>query len=465
MTYYTYDAEKSFVTPSGSDTWLSETRARYRMTAPQVESRFEYAVALQDSSAVLRRVAERNNKVNRLLNAGRPLPYFHQKAWVVKSAVVGGGNPPDLYISAAAGRGGYVTSRSGLSDEAGDAVDLAEAAARSRLISKIRRGESAAIGETLAEWKQAHTSLDKSIRFLSDLSRALLAVRRGSPRTLVNFIRGLPDPRDWAQARVDAPLTRMPNRNHLRLDPRWQRVRKSWRRDRENFFRDLEHGRSVVKDTDVLFAQVYLEVQLGLGAVVRTAYDAAAIRSLPVYGECHATATSYHSKRYPDSDRGVDVSDQVDAKVRVRVGGRFALTNHTMYSLAQCGVANPIATAWDLVPLSFVFDWWWNLGRYLEQFSDFYGLKIEDAYRTVYTVARGSARSLAYIPSSVPPVLWVVETQSFSVLRTLGLPGPTLPRFQLRGLGLGKSVTAISLAVAMGRSALDARSPLNWKEF
>jgi hypothetical protein len=136
-----------------------------------------------------------------------------------------------------------------------------------------------------------------------------------------------------------------------------------------------------------------------------------------------------------------------------------------MYSLAQCGVANPIATAWDLVPLSFVFDWWWNLGRYLEQFSDFYGLKIEDAYRTVYTVARGSARSLTYIPSSVPPVLWVVETQSFSVLRTLGLPGPTLPRFQLRGLGLGKSVTAISLAVAMGRSALDARSPLNWKEF
>lgn len=465
MTYYTFDAEKSFVTPSGSNTWLSETRARYRMTAPLVESRFEYAVALQNSTAVLRRIAERNNKVNRQLNAGRPLPYFHQKAWVVKSAIIGGGNPPPLYKSAAAGRGGYATSRSGLSDEIGDAVSLAEAAARSRLISKIRRGESAAIGETLAEWKQTHKSLDRGIGFMSDLSRALLATRRGSPRTLINFIRGLPDPRTWAQARVDAPLTRMPHRGHLRSDPRWQRVRKSWRRDRENFFRDLEHGRSVIKDTDVLFAQVYLEIQLGLGAVVRTAYDAAAIRSLPVYGECHATATSYHSQKYPDTDKGVDVSDQVDAKVRVRVGGRFALTNHTMYSLAQCGVANPIATAWDLVPLSFVFDWWWNLGRYLEQFSDFYGLDIKDTYRTVYTVARGSERSLTYISSSVAPVPWVVETHSFSVYRTLGLPGPTFPKFQLRGLGLGKSVTAISLAVAMGRSALDARSPLNWKEF
>jgi len=104
-------------------------------------------------------------------------------------------------------------------------------------------------------------------------------------------------------------------------------------------------------------------------------------------------------------------------------------------------------------------DWWWNLGRYLEQHSDFYGLSIRDAYRTVYTVARGSGRSLTYIPSSTPPVLWVVETQSFSVYRALGLGGPPLPRFQIRGLGFGKSVTAISLAVAMGRSALDARSP------
>lgn len=52
---------------------------------------------------------------------------------------------------------------------------------------------------------------------------------------------------------------------------------------------------------------------------------------------------------------------------RVRASGRLVvkINNPTLYSLEQLGLVNPLAVAWELVPFSFVVDWFAPVGTYL----------------------------------------------------------------------------------------------------
>lgn len=52
--------------------------------------------------------------------------------------------------------------------------------------------------------------------------------------------------------------------------------------------------------------------------------------------------------------------------------------NPNTYLAAQLGLLNPVAIAWELVPLSFVANWFYDVGSFLNSMDTFYGLKIED---------------------------------------------------------------------------------------
>lgn len=58
--------------------------------------------------------------------------------------------------------------------------------------------------------------------------------------------------------------------------------------------------------------------------------------------------------------------------------------NSPWAELQQLGLTNPALVAWELVPFSFVFDWFIQIGSYLEAVSAFRGVKVRRAMRSNY---------------------------------------------------------------------------------
>lgn len=57
-----------------------------------------------------------------------------------------------------------------------------------------------------------------------------------------------------------------------------------------------------------------------------------------------------------------------------------AITNSDYHTLEQFGLINPLSVAWELVPFSFVVDWFSNVGDVLRSYSDFAGMQLENRY-------------------------------------------------------------------------------------
>jgi hypothetical protein len=70
---------------------------------------------------------------------------------------------------------------------------------------------------------------------------------------------------------------------------------------------------------------------------------------------------------------------------RCKFGLRFTVENHLMAFLAQTGFTNPLNLGWELIPFSFVADWFAPIGPWLETLSAYHGLVFFDGYQTLFT--------------------------------------------------------------------------------
>lgn len=115
----------------------------------------------------------------------------------------------------------------------------------------------------------------------------------------------------------------------------------------------------------------------------------------------------------------------------------FALAN-------QLGLINPGTVAWEIVPFSFLVDWFIPVGAWLNSFTDILGYDVLYPFTT-------TTREVTAITSSIPdpPYLtWSRETSSgFWFARTLGLPAYKLVRPPFKGFSVARAATAIALLV------------------
>jgi len=65
-----------------------------------------------------------------------------------------------------------------------------------------------------------------------------------------------------------------------------------------------------------------------------------------------------------------------------RMGLRFRIDDHLKSYLAQTGFTNPLNLGWELIPFSFVVDWFLPIGPYLSCLNSWDGLTFVDGYRT-----------------------------------------------------------------------------------
>jgi len=79
-----------------------------------------------------------------------------------------------------------------------------------------------------------------------------------------------------------------------------------------------------------------------------------------------------------------------DAVLVAKTGATLKITNPDLLLASRMGLINPLAIAWELVPFSFVVDWFTKFGDVLEAKTDFLGISLLDSYNTRYLKAKST---------------------------------------------------------------------------
>lgn len=129
---------------------------------------------------------------------------------------------------------------------------------------------------------------------------------------------------------------------------------------------------------------------------------------------------------------------------RVQIKGRVTVTNPNLFLANKIGVANPVQVVWELIPFSFLVDWFTNFGRWLSSFSDWWGVELDKLCITI-------THSVPAYESWYPVTKYRFSGEAYGCIRMTpnGLAGPVLMPPEIKGLSVTRAATAISLLVAV----------------
>lgn len=131
-------------------------------------------------------------------------------------------------------------------------------------------------------------------------------------------------------------------------------------------------------------------------------------------------------------------------KTRYSAFGDVMVINHNYDIANKLGFTNPALTAWQLVPFSFIVDWFANVGTVLGSLTDFEGLSFSNTGTAYKIECTASQRGYEWRNGARRRV----NQTGFSVLqaRTPGdLPTPRLEVKMLDKLSLTRAATSVSL--------------------
>lgn len=131
-------------------------------------------------------------------------------------------------------------------------------------------------------------------------------------------------------------------------------------------------------------------------------------------------------------------------RTKVSLGIDVRLVNPNLRLLNQFGLLNPALVAFDAVPWSFVFGWLSNVDSWLRSFTDFAGFETRNGYIATTKEVFGSTWWSGPIPYS----WWISDGHGYTYVResVSTLPRPTF-RFKELSLRPSRALTAITLLV------------------
>ncbi|DAD51715.1 maturation protein [ssRNA phage Zoerhiza.2_10] len=206
------------------------------------------------------------------------------------------------------------------------------------------------------------------------------------------------------------------------------------------------------------FANNWLEYHFGWEPLVRDIYDAAEVVNNPLKTFSMAKGTG----KTIDPLRSIFVNfgstfntTQVYNSYMAYQGGRVqSITSGTAHTLDQFGLINPAVILWELVPFSFVVDWFTNVGDVLASYSDFAGINLTDTYNG-YTIRTGAYGHTGLNAGFAPVPGYVNMYYSGAGVAHLRLLGLTKPSFAVKQLRLPskiRALTAVSLLIQQLKS-------------
>lgn len=159
-------------------------------------------------------------------------------------------------------------------------------------------------------------------------------------------------------------------------------------------------------------------------------------RERAIFNESYKTGIELHTQR------GV-VGCYADARV----------TNYNLHLLNQLGLINPAETAFNVIPFSFVLNWFVNVQQVLGSLTDFAGVSLTNTGTATYVTRESDvATQVIFFDSSQGKYVWKPrkgQLRGFDKRRIPGsLPRPTLV-CKFDRLALTRAATAVSLLVEL----------------
>jgi len=151
-------------------------------------------------------------------------------------------------------------------------------------------------------------------------------------------------------------------------------------------------------------AKDWLAIQYGWKPLLSDIYGACqeladALTYNPPAGSAFATGSLKEKTSWVQSAGGVFPDTTVTVEFQVSVKGRieYYVSDQLAASAANMGITNPLAVAWELVPFSFVADWFIPIGSFLSNLDYHNGLVFGKGFMAAKTKGTVTA-----VPSSAP---------------------------------------------------------------
>lgn len=266
---------------------------------------------------------------------------------------------------------------------------IANNTARSRWIGKVRDSQAASLAVTLAEWQQSERMI---VTRAGQLLSGIRAAKRGDVKGLEKAL-GI---------------------------KRKQRNRRASARDASGLWLEYHFG------WEPLIGDIHNAVKV--------------LASNPPAQTVRATGR-YHYKAKEGSLTNYTWWRDVNYLTRTLIQGDVFVSNPNLALANQLGLVNPATVAWELVPFSFVVDWFIPVGKFLDSFSDLLGYRVDYAFSTLTRVC--SATSI-YSQPSAP---YIDTGEGFGMFRTLGIPAFKLRAPPFKGFSPARGATAIALVI------------------
>lgn len=266
--------------------------------------------------------------------------------------------------------------------------ELASNQARERWVRAYQEGAKSSLGTTLAEWRQSE---DMIVRRATQIIKSMKCVRRA----------------DFIGAAQALGCKKPPGL-------------KQWRR--------YPKGAS----------NVWLEYHFGWSPLIGDIYDAVNVLQSP-----RPSNRFFGKGGYQDREvivRGqYDWSYDMQMSAKVMISSWVEVSNPNLHRANQLGLVNPVGLAWELVPFSFVVDWFLPVGKFIDSFSDQLGYSVKKPSTATLLKAENND---VYKQFSAPS-LSACKASAFH--RVLGVPPYYFRPPPFKGFSLSRGATAIAL--------------------
>lgn len=199
--------------------------------------------------------------------------------------------------------------------------------------------------------------------------------------------------------------------------------------------------------------EAWLEYWMGWAPAVNDIYNAVNVIQSP-YSRQHARAVvSWGDQSITKSgstSSTLYTTKVVQSKCSYVLYANCSVSNPNLLMADQLGLINPIQTAWELVPFSFIVDWFTNVGQVLGNLNRFAGLTLSgtgEAQRRKFDISWSGAQVTEYIQPGNQKVWSYFSTKGSgtTLLRTpKNLPYAKLT-LELPKLSLTRAATSVSL--------------------
>lgn len=151
---------------------------------------------------------------------------------------------------------------------------------------------------------------------------------------------------------------------------------------------------------------------------------------------------------------------RIDQKTRVKYTINYEIESALKTYLGQTGFTNPVNLAWELLPFSFVADWFVPVGSFLQTLSAWDGLKFIDGCKTTFTRQNVESSVHAELEDKINKNRWYSHHASYQrewiLLNREKITSFPLPSFAFSprngfagNAGVDRGISAISLIVAL----------------